>query len=203
MKMEIKEETPLRWPDSQARTRIQDRKPQTAWKKKQHEYQNLLIAELKRMGATSVLISTNAFPDSQRDPGVAVYLSLNQVDYSWQEALGFVGQLPTVQEIDRAYMHKAKSFHVDGPTPNAELFHQLTKQRDQAKAFVRGEHLADHDKVIAVDVFKEVRLNMAAIRLVLSAMRQIDRCGAPMMTERAWRGFAKMITAGASNEPSA
>lgn len=201
--MEIKEENPLKWPDTQARTRHQDRKTQASWKKKQHEYQNLLIAELKKMGATSVLITTNGFPDSQRDPGVAVYLSLKQVDYSWQEALGFVGQLPSIQEIDHAYMQKAKKFHTDGPTPNAELFHQLTKQRDQARSFVRGEHLVEHDKVIAVDTFSEVRLNMAAIRLVLAAMRQIDRCGAPMMTERAWRGFTKMISAGASHEPTA
>jgi len=201
--MEIKEETPVKWPDCEPRTRHQDRKSQSSWKKKSHEYQNLLIAELKRMGATSVLITTNKFPESERDPAVAVYLSMKQVDYSWQEALGFIGQLPTTQEIDRAYMDRAKNVHPECPTPNLEKFIQLTKQRDQAKAFVQGKHLAEHDKVIAVDVFNEVRLNMNAIRLVLAAMRQMERCGAPRMKERAWRGFSKLITAGEGNGTTA
>lgn len=197
--MEIKEENPLKWPDGQARTRIQDRKAQSSWKKKTHEYQNLMLSELKKLGATSVLITINKFPESERDPGVAVYLSMKQVDYSWQEALGFVGELPSAQDIHRAYMERAKKVHPECQTPNVELFMQLTKQRDQALRFIRGEHLTEHDKVIAVDVFKEVRLNMNAIRLVLGAMRQFERCGAPMMMERAWRGFSKMITSGGGN----
>jgi hypothetical protein len=200
VKLEVNEEHPLRWPDGQARTRIQDRKTQGSWKKKAHEYQALLIAELKKIGATSVLITTNKFPDSERDPGVAVYFSMKQEDYSWQEALGFIGTLPTVDQIQVSYREKAKRVHPDGPTPDAELFHAITKHRDSAVAYVTGKHLAEHEKVMAVDAFKEVRLNMAAIRLALSAIRQIERCGAPILMERAFRGFNKMISAGAAHE---
>jgi hypothetical protein len=57
--------------------------------------------------------------------------------------------------------------------------------------------------VISVDAFKEQRWNLNAIRLTIAAMRQIERCGSPMMMERAFRGFNKaLITAGTAEVSS-
>ena len=63
--MEHNEMNPLKWPDGWIRTRIQDRKPQSAWKKPQRVYYDMLLKELERLGATSALLTTNTDP---RDP---------------------------------------------------------------------------------------------------------------------------------------
>jgi len=188
---------PLKWPDGWPRTRLQDRKTQAAWKKSYDEVVVSLERELERLKVTSYQISHNdrVSPDS----GVAVFFSLKPTeDYAWQEALGFIGEVPTVQQIDRAYMERAKRVHPDGPTPDLEMFNTLTKHRDRAKAWARGEQTIEHEKVIACDVFKEVRLNLQSIKLTIAALRQIERCGASLMMERAFRGFNKSLAAGTS-----
>lgn len=194
MQMTEVEQT-LRWPDSWPRTRFQDRKSQAAWKKSYADVLKSLEKELKRLGATSFLVTHN--DRTSQDSGVAVYFTLKPVDlYGWQEALGFIGQVPTIHEIDRAYMERAKRIHPDGPTPDPVLFHTLTEHRERAKAWARGEQTREHDKVIACDVFREVRWNLNAVRMTIFAMRQIERCGASVMIERAWRGFAKALAPG-------
>jgi hypothetical protein len=187
-------EHPLRWPEGYARTRIQDRKGNAGWKKRTLEYQALLEKELKKFGATDWIITANA---DDRDPGVAVYFSLKPLDqYGWQEALGFIGHIPTIEQIEVAYRDRALKIHPDRPGGDAKLFAALTEHRDRAKAWARGEQTIEHDKVFAVDAFSEVRLNLNAIRLVVGALRQIERCGAPVMMERALRGFHKSLTVG-------
>ena len=186
---------PLQWPEGQPRTRLGDRKPQGAWKHPYHKTVQLLSDELRRLKVTTFLITHNE--PSSPDNGAAVYFSFRPDGReAWQEALGFVGEVPTVQQIDRAYMERAKRVHPDGPTPDPVVFHALTQHRDRARAWAKGEQTVEHEKVVAVDVFNEVRLNLNAIRLTLAALRQIERCGAPMMMERAFRGFNKQITAG-------
>lgn len=183
--------TPLRWPDEQPRTRIQDRKTQAAWKKRMLEYAALLEKELKYLKSSDWLITVN---QDERDPGVAVYFSLKPADqYGWQEALGLVGVVPTVEQIEKAYRDRVMKVHPDRPGGDAQLFAALTEHRDRAKAWARGEEMIEHEKVIAIDTFSEKRLNVNAIRLVLRALRQIERCGAPVMMERAFRGFAKAL----------
>jgi hypothetical protein len=199
-------ESPLRWPDSWPRTRFQDRKHQAAWKRTFQESVKVLLKELKLLGATSYMITNNGLAQPTEDSGVAVYFSLKPVDdYGWQEALGFIGEVPTIQQIDRAYMEKVRKIHPDGPTPDPVLFHELTKHRDRARAWAKGERTVEHEKVMAIDAFKEQRLNVNAIRLTLYAMRQIERCGSGVIMDRAWRGFSKQITAGAggSNDQTA
>lgn len=193
---------PLRWPEDYPRTRIQDRKPQAAWKKNMADTILALEKELKRLKATDWLITCNDKDARDRDPGVAVYFSLKPVNqYGWQEALGFIGEIPTIAQIDRAYQQKAKACHPDGQTPDPELFRELNKHRDMARAWARGEERTEHEKVMPVDAFNEVRLNLNAVRLVIGALRQIERCGAPVMMERAFRGFAKaLITQHSSTE---
>jgi len=194
------EQMPLKWPEGWPRTRHQDRQQRSAWKKSYQEAVLSLIKELKRSGITHYLITRNEA--RSEDSGVAVYFTLRPADdYGWQEALGFIGEVPTVAQIDRAYMERVKRVHPDGPTPDLVLFESLTKHRDTARKWARGERTVEMDKVMACDVFKEQRWNISAIRLTLAALRQIERCGSPMIMDRAWRGFAKaLITGGARDE---
>lgn len=195
-------EQPLKWPDSQTRTRFQDRKNQAAWKLNYSDTLKALTKELARIKATNYLVTHNS--NSSEDGGVAVWFTREaQDEFGWQEALGFIGQVPTVQEIDRAYMKLAQRIHPDGPTPNLTLFHELTKHRDNARSWARGTRTVAHDKVMAVDAFKEIRHNMNAIRMVFSALRQIERCGSPVMMDQAFRGFNKQITAGVGDATAA
>jgi hypothetical protein len=199
----VKESTPLQWPDGWPRTRLQDRESKSAWKKNYADSVQGLLRELSRLGATACLITHN--DRHSEDSGVSVYFSLKPLDnYGWQEALGFIGEVPTVQQIDRAYMERVKRIHPDGPTPDLVLFRSLTEHRDRARSWARGEQRVEHEKVIPCDAFREARWNVNAIRLTIAAMRQIERCGSPMMMERAFRGFSKaLITAGGTSDTAA
>lgn len=200
--MEGEEKRPLQWPEGWPRTRFQDRKGMTAWKRSYADAAAALVKELRLSKVTSYLITRND-PDSQ-DAGVAVYLSLKPIDnYGWQEALGFIGEVPTTDQVTRAYMEKAKAIPRVNHEPDPELLMELTRHRDRARAWIRGEKNVEHEKVIACDVFKEQRWNMLSIRGTLYCMRMMERYGATTMTERAWRGFNKQITAGVASGSTA
>lgn len=199
------EKSPLVWPEGWPRTRIQDRKPMAQWKKSYAWTKDALGGELKKLGATDWLITFNQGIGSQssNDPGVAVYFSRKPVNqYAWQEALGFIGQVPTIDQINKAYTERVKRIHPDGPTPDADMFRVLTEHRDRARDWAEGKQRREHEYVLACDVFNDTRLNLNAIRLTIAALRQIERCGASIMLERAFRGFHKALTAGASNVES-
>jgi hypothetical protein len=184
----------LKWPDGQPRTRIQDRESRNAWKLPMAKVKEGLQKELERSGATS---SLTTYSMDAREPGVAVYFSRKaQNEFAWQEALGFIGELPTVDQIKKSYMRLAQKCHPDGPTPDAEMFRSITAHRDRAIDFVTGRHSNDHEYVIAIDVFDEMRLNLNAVKVVLYSLRRIEDCGSPLMLERAFRGFAKALTTG-------
>lgn len=189
--------TPLQWPDSQPRTRLGDRRSQAAWKHTYSKATDLLVRELRLLKVTAYLITHNehANPDS----GVSVHFSFSpDTSEAWQEALGFIGTVPTVDEINRSYRDRAKRVHPDGMTPNLAAFTSLTEHRDRAIAWARGTQSVEYEKVMAIDQFNEVRLNINALRLVLSALRQIERCGAPLMMDQAFRGFHKQISVAAT-----
>lgn len=193
--MEFDIQTPLKWPGDRPRTRFQDRKTQAAWKMPYSGVMDALKKELRLVGATSVLVTYNAL--GHEDGGIAVWISRKPTDdYGWQDEFGFIGTIPTIQELDRAYMQKARTCSPDGPTPNIERFHELTKLRDQGRRWIRGERIKEHETVMAVDTFREVRHNLNAVRLTLAALRQIERCGSPVMMEQAWRGFRPALAAG-------
>lgn len=190
-----RQSSPVVWPDGQTRTRIQDRKRQAAWKKPMLGYRLGLEKELQRIGATDWLITYNRAGDL--DPSVAVYFSRTPINqFAWQEALGLIGRVPSVEEINKAYRNSVKPYHPEGATPDLAMFHSLTTHRDRALDWALGRHRRDHEYVIPLDVFNETRLNLNAVRLTLAAMRQIERCGAPLMLERAFRGFHKSLVAG-------
>jgi hypothetical protein len=195
--IEISEKSPLKWPEGWERTRIQDRKNQGAWKKSFRDYKASLVREMGRMGVGEMMLSFNPPPSDRMDCGVAVYFSKGKrEDYSWQEALGLFTPAPTMDEINSAYRRLAQKVHPDGPTPDVPMFHELTKHRDNAIAWIRGTHKEEHEFVIACDRFSETRLNLAAIRLAISALRQLDRVGVSSILERSFKGFRVALTAG-------
>lgn len=191
------EELPeLRWPDGQSRTRIQDRLGRSAWKQPLRKSIIALQKELERCGATSSLLTYSSDP---REPGAAIHFSRQAPDqYGWQEALGLIGIVPTLKQIDEAYRAKALKCHPDRPGGDADLFAALAKHRDRAYDWVQGKHKTDHEYVMAIDSFNETRLNITALRIVFYSMRRIEDCGAPLMMERAFSGFHKQITTGAT-----
>jgi hypothetical protein len=195
------ESNPLKWPDGWERTRIQDRKGNGGWKKTFKGYREGLIKEMGRMGVTEIMISYNIAPSDRMDCGVAVYFSkqINE-DYSWQDALGLLTPAPTLAEIDSAYRKLAVKVHPDGPAPDVPVFQALTKHRDNARNWVKGTMRHEHEYVIACDRFSETRLNLAAIRLAIAALRQLDRVGVSSILERTFRGFKTALPAYAGKE---
>lgn len=198
--LEVKHEQPVKWPQDRPRTRFQDRKPQNAWKLDFADSIEALLKEMRLSKVTHALITHNTA--GHEDSGVAIWMSRKPADdYAWQDEFGFIGEIPTIQALDRAYMQKARTCAPECPTPNIDRFRELTKLRDQGRRWIRGERTVDHESVMASDKFKEVRHNINAIRITLGALRQIERCGDPVQTEQAWRGFRPALTMGGGNEP--
>lgn len=195
--MEFETQQQLKWPEDRPRTRFQDRKGNAQWKLNYADTVKRLKQELQRAKVTSALVTH----DAGLEGGVAVWISRKpQDDYGWQDEFGFIGVIPTIQELDRAYMRKARDIAPDGPKPNLERFHEITKLRDQGRRWIRGERIKEHETVMAVDAFKEVRHNLNAIRMTLFALRQIERCGSPVMMEQAWRGFRPALVGTVASE---
>jgi len=185
----------LRWPEGQPRTRIQDREGRSAWKQPLSKVKQMLQRELELSGATSSLLTYSLNP---LDPGAAIYFSRKATNqFAWQEALGFIGKVPTREEIEKAYRVLVRPIHPDNVGGgDVALFRSLTDHRDRALDFISGRHRHDHEYAFGIDVFDEVRLNINAIKVVLFSLRRIEDCGSPLMLERAYRGFQKQITAG-------
>lgn len=168
-----------------------------SWKRTANQYREELATELDRVKATVAVISTNVqltvrghlTPGLEpRDVGVAIYFSKPiKEDFRWQDALSIHDPAPTEEQIATAYRRLAAKHHPDAGG-DLEMFRSLTQHRDNAIAWAtRATRPPDH--VIACDLFKEVRLNMAAIAFTLKALRQIDRCGTSALLERSFKGF--------------
>jgi hypothetical protein len=199
--IEISEKSPLLWPEGWERNRIQDRKSAAAWKKSFIAYRTSLSKEMERMGVTEMMISYNPAPSDRMDCGVAVYFSkTKREDYSWQDALGLLTPAPTVDEINTAYRRRAQKVHPDGPNPDPEVFRELGRHRENALAWVRGTSKKEFEFVIACDRFNETRLNLAALRMAVAALRTLERVGASAVLERAFRGFRTALTAGSEEK---
>lgn len=196
-KIDAIEELKLKWPDGCDRTRIQDRKGQSAWKKTRLDYHNGLVVELGRMGATSILITRS---DSERlDPGVAVWFSMAKEDFSWQQGLGIDTPAPTFDEIDTAFREKTRACHPDrADGGDSELFKRLVDWRKQAKAWVTGTHANRHEYVMAIDQYSEARLNLHALQMAFSYLRGLERVGAPAILTQTLGAFRAKLTGGSS-----
>lgn len=198
--MELNEKNPLKWPEGLERTRIQDRKERGGWKKSFKHYRDTLAKEMGRMGVTEMLVTYNAPGLDRMDCGVAVYFSKGQAQtFEWQDALGIATPAPTLDEIDTAYKKKAMIHHPDRGG-DIDIFKAMTKHRDAARAWVLGTERQEHEYVMAVDRFTETRLNLAAIRLAIAALRTLDRVGVPSILERAFKGFKLALPQRAGQE---
>jgi hypothetical protein len=193
MKTEVIEETKLRWPDGAERTRIKERKDQRAWKKGWADSKKNLAVELERLGATSILITRS--PDERLDPGVAVWFSRTQEDFSWQQGLGLDTPAPSLDQVDESFRQKARQVHPDrsdGGDP--EAFKKLANWRTAAKAWVMGTHGQQHEFVMAIDQYTEARLNLKALQMALFYIRGLERVGAPAILTQTLGAFrAKLV----------
>lgn len=199
MSAEKKEAYPLSWPTDWPRTRPQDQRVMASWRRTANDYREELAKELDRSKVLNAVISTNVQLNLRgqmtkgvepRDVGVAIYFSKPlKEDFRWQDALNLHDPAPTEDQINAAYRRLVSQYHPDRPGGgDREMFLALTQHRDNAVRWAHRLTVAP-DLVIACDVFKEVRLNLAAIAFTLKAMRQIERCGTTSMLERSFKGF--------------
>jgi hypothetical protein len=197
----MKEACPLSWPDGWPRTRPQDRKDQPSWKRPASFYREQLEKELGRMKAVSFIVSSNV-PINQRgamtpgvdplDPGVAVWFSREgKKDFGWQDALDIHEPAPTQERINDAFKKLARIHHPD-MGGDIEMYHALVNHKEKALRYINRKTEQNFDFVFACDKFEGVRHNLEAITLTIRAIRQIERCGASSMLERAFRGFSAL-----------
>lgn len=168
-----------------------------SWKRTANDYREELAKELDRIKAPVAVISTNVPLNVRgqmtkglepRDVGVAIYFSKPmKEDFRWQDALDIREPAPTEETINAAYRRLAAQHHPDRGG-DVEIFRALTQHRDNAIRWATRS-TASPDLVIACDLFREVRLNLAAISFTLKAIRQIERCGTSSLLERSFKGF--------------
>lgn len=190
---------PLVWPGIYRRTPLGHRKQKGAWKKTTLQYAKELNDELKKFGATQVVITCNVLPEEfgqryrePRDTGVAVHFTRppDEDDFSWQEILGINIPEPSIAEIDDAFIKLSKKYHTDNlETGDLEMFKQINAARQRAKAWVTGDYGREHEHSIACDAFDEVRLNIAALRHALKNLRGIEDSGCTGLMERVFKSF--------------
>ena len=199
---EKKEAYPLFWPEDWPRTRPQDQRPMAAWKKTANQYRESLTRELERMQSPSAVISSNVPLNLRgamttglepRDVGIAVYFSRKvKEDFSWQDVLGIRDPIAVTEaQIQTAFKQLASIYHPDRGGDLA-MFQKVTVARDHALRWINRASDQNFPHVIACDQFKEVRLNVAAIMLTIKAIRQIERCGASSLLDRAFKGFSAL-----------
>lgn len=200
-----KEVFPLTWPEDWPRTRPQDQRPMASWKRTANQYRDALVTELSRMESPSAVISSNVpltlrgsmtTGVEPRDVGVAVYFSRKvKEDFSWQDVLGIRDPIAATEgQVQESFRRLAQLYHPDRGGDIA-MFQKVTEARDNALRWINRSSNQNLDHVIACDQFKEVRLNMAAIVMTIKAIRQIERCGASSLLERAFRGFSALPAA--------
>lgn len=179
----------LEWPAGTPRTLLGNREANSQWKKPTSYYEEALIKELDRLGVVGIKITTNA---TAQDPGVAVWISRQRpTDYSWQQLLGIDSPSPAREEIGKAYREKVAPYHTDrSDKGDVEMFLLLTKARDRAYEWIEMSEGRTHNMVIACDRWKEARLNLNAIRLMIGAIRTGERVGTTSMMEKAFAGYA-------------
>lgn len=133
----INQAYPLRWPLGWKRTSMNQRAANNNWKGTTDKYRRELLDELRRLGATDIVISTN---------------------------------VP---------LRKDGEFYADFRTPD---------DPGVAIYFKRGGKAFS----LACDKYTRITWNVHAIGLTIEAMRQIERCGASDMLDRAFTGFAAL-----------
>lgn len=203
---EVRDESPLKWPDGWSRTLIDKRQNRSAWKKPFQFYRDSVVAELNKLGVTAITVSRNEWSKEKLDPGVAVWFSLKPAeDFSWQIGLQLDNPVPSLDEIDSSFRRLAQKHHPDavnnGSGGDVAMFHRLSEYRKRARAWVLGQNAPALDNCIPCDRFADARQNMAAINLALKYFRGLERVGIPAILERVMdRAFKTALPAHASSE---
>lgn len=193
-----RKQSPLKWPDGFGRTLIADRRDMRAWKKQMSVYISQALKELKLLGAEQVTITWNEGPTAERDPGVAVWFSLQRKqDTSWQVALQIDNPNPSLDEINRQFKRLSFKHHPDqvaaGSGGDVKVYMKLEEQWRNAKAWSKGENATTLTNCLPCDLYVEPRQNMAALRLTLSHLRALKRLGNPFIVESMMeRGLAAL-----------
>lgn len=167
-----------------------------AWKKPTAHYKAKLIAELQKVGATEVQLSFHDDSKAALDPGVTVYFSKagSAKDTSWQAGLGIDNPLPSLKEIDDAFRAKAAKFHPDNQqTGDTKIFQQFVAHREAAKRYVTGKQNQEMEIALACDRYSEIRWNINALAISVSALRRLEEFGIAGFLERVFRGFRTQI----------
>jgi hypothetical protein len=183
-KLDIKEETPLRWPKDYPRTLISARKSNAAWKKPYSHYRDEVAKELARMEVASATITRNDPAAEARDPAISIWFSMKTAaNFDWQIGLGIDNPVPTLDEIETAYRAMALRHHPDRGG-DVELFKKAGAYREQAKAYVLGSATLEQDNCLPFDQFKETKMNLAAALAALRHFRGLERLGMPSIVAR-------------------
>jgi hypothetical protein len=194
-------EATLRWPDGWPRTLIEHRQSRSAWKKPAIEYQKAITKELIALKVTAASITFNA--SGSRDPGVAVWYSLESADdVSWQIGLQIDNPAPTLAEIDTAFKRLSVRCHPDTHPDDAnalEMFKKINGFRMAARAYILGTAAPALENCFPMDRFVDVKQNLAGARLFIAYVRGMERLGGPAVVKRIMeRTFRTALTAGAS-----
>jgi hypothetical protein len=194
-KPRVDEKSPLQWARGWARTPLGDRRQMRMWKKPFAYYRDALVEQLRKVGATEILITFNTGDNARRDPGVTVYFSKpGKQDFGWQIALGIENPAPTLTEIDEAYRKKALQYHPDRGG-DVNMYILMGQHRDRAKAWVQDTARAEHEFALPCDRFVEARWNINALRFGIASLRRLEEYGLPGMLERSFKGFRVAIAA--------
>jgi hypothetical protein len=186
----MKEATPLKWPGDWQRTLPEKQELNAQWKKPRSFYVAQLETELKRIGVTSSVLTSNGLSD--RDPGVAVWFSrIKKEDFSWRETLRITSAYPTLDEVDEAYRKLVAQHHPDRGG-DINIFHKITDARAKAKDWVNHREGNTFDYAIGADKFKEQKLNIAALANSIRHIRGLERCGTSAIMEKTFEGFAQL-----------
>jgi hypothetical protein len=203
---EVADTHPLKWPEGYGRTLINERQDRAAWKKQYSIYRDAVVKELELLGASAVTITRNPLSDERIDPGVAVWFSRRRTqDTSWQLQLHIDKPNPTRSEVETAFKRLAADHHPDrvsgGSSGDVRIYMKLEAAKRQALAWIRGEGAMDLDSCIPCDDYVEARQNLAAIKLILSHIRALERLGSPFIMERVMeRTFRASLPAPAASE---
>jgi hypothetical protein len=188
----VEEKHPVQWDKKAHRTLIAEREPKRVWKKTLAEYRTGLVDQLRKLGATEILLTYNEGDQARIDPGVAVYFSkAREEDYSWQSALGIDNPAPTVAEIDEAYRRKALQYHPDRGG-DVNMYILMGQHRDRAKAWIKNEK-GQFQFVMALDHYTEPKWNINGLKLAVAALRKLEELGLPGMLEASLQGFRTQI----------
>jgi hypothetical protein len=181
--MNIDEQHPLKWPEGFGRTLIEDRRDQRQWKKQISVYIKQSSKELELLGAKTAVITWNEGALAERDPGVAIWFSMERAkDTSWQRTL----QIDNPQSHARWKWTRLSSGSRSsiiqirwqaGSGGDVKIYMKLEESWRSAKAWVQGDTGFNLQNCLPCDLYIQPRMNMAALKLTLSHLRALKRLG--------------------------